>query len=131
MNDEIIVIGNSTNSASDLVIGHSVMEDSIDIEAVKKAMKDAGLKFDEYPNDEELSKVVNVLAKAEASSTGTCRGRRNTMLDDSDINHTRSARAVVNAVISTLTKYPMVYVSGGSEHQGPDGSGPVSVIARV
>lgn len=131
MNDEIIVIGNSVNSASDLVIGHSVMEDSIDIEAVKEAMKGAGLKFDEYPSDGEISKIINVLAKAEAASTGTCRGRRNPMIDDSDINHTRSARAVVNAVISTLTKDPMVYVSGGAEHQGPDGGGPVCVIAKA
>ena len=131
MNDEIIVIGNSVNSASDLIIGHSVMEDSIDIEAVKAAMKGAGLKFDEYPSDVEISKIINVLAKAEAASTGTCRGRRNTMIDDSDINHTRSARAVVNAVISTLTKDPMVYVSGGAEHQGPDGGGPVCVIAKA
>jgi len=131
MNDEIIVIGNSMNSASDLVIGHSVMKDSIDIEAVKEAMKNAGLKFDEYPNDQELAKIINVLAKAEASSTGTCRGRRNSMIDDSDINHTRSARAVVNAAIATLTKDPMVYVSGGAEHQGPDGGGPVCVIAKA
>lgn len=131
MNDEIILIGNSVKSASELVIGHSVMQDAIDIEAVKTAMKSAGLKFNEYPSDEELSKVVNVLAKAEAASYGTCRGRRNPMIDDSDINHTRSARAVVNAVIATLTKDPMVYVSGGAEHQGPDGGGPVCVIAKA
>lgn len=131
MNDEIILIGNSVKSASDLVMGHSVMKDSIDIDAVKDAMKEAGLKFNEYPSDAELSKIINVLAKAEAASTGTCRGRRNPMIDDSDINHTRSARAVVNAVISTLTKDPMVYVSGGAEHQGPDGGGPVCVIAKA
>lgn len=131
MNDEIIVIGNSVESASDLIIGHSVMKDSIDIEAVKTAMKSAGLQFDEYPSDNELAKIINVLAKAEAASNGTCRGRRNPMIDDSDINHTRSARAVVNAAIATLTKDPMVYVSGGAEHQGPDGGGPVAVIANA
>lgn len=131
MNDEIILIGNSVESASELVIGHSVMKDSIDIEAVKTAMKGAGLEFNEYPSDNELAKIINVLAKAEAASNGTCRGRRNPMIDDSDINHTRSARAVVNAAISTLTKDPMVYVSGGAEHQGPDGGGPVAVIARA
>ena len=26
---------------------------------------------------------------------------------------------------------PMIYVSGGSEHQGPPGSGPVAAIVRV
>jgi len=131
LKDEIIIIGNSIESASDLVIGHSVMKDAIDTEAVKEAMRGAGLKFNCCPSDEEVEKIVNVLAKAEASSTGTCRGRRNAMIDDSDINHTRSARAVVNAAISTLTKDPMVYVSGGAEHQGPDGGGPVAVIAKA
>ena len=131
LNDEIILIGNSTNSASDLISGHAVMKDSIDIEAVKEAMRAAGLVFEEYPSDKELGKIVNVLAKAEASSVGTCRDRRTVMLEDSDINHTRHARAVVNAVISTLTKDPMVYVSGGGEHQGPDGGGPVAVIAKA
>lgn len=129
--DEIIVIGNSVESASELVIGHAVMKDAIDTEAVKEAMVGAGLKLECCPSDEELKKIVNVFAKAEAASTGMCRGRRNPMIDDSDINHTRSARAVVNAAISTLTKDPMVYVSGGAEHQGPDGGGPVAVIARA
>lgn len=131
LKDEIIVIGNSEESASDLKIGHSVMQDAIDIDALFTAMKEAGLQFEGLPSEEELNKIVNVLAKAEASSTGSVRGRRNTMQDDSDINHTRSARAVVNAAIAAITRDPMVYVSGGAEHQGPDGGGPVSVIAKV
>jgi cyanuric acid amidohydrolase len=53
------------------------------------------------------------------------------MLDDSDSNHTRAARAAVGAVIASVIGDPMVYVSGGAEHQGPDGGGPVAVIARA
>lgn len=131
LKDEIIVIGNSENSASDLRIGHSVMKDAIDIDALFVAMRQAGLEFEGLPSQDQLDRIVNVLAKAEASSTGSVRGRRNTMQDDSDINHTRSARAVVNAAIAAITRDPMVYVSGGAEHQGPDGGGPVSVIAKV
>lgn len=52
------------------------------------------------------------------------------MLQDSDINHTRMARAVVGAVIAAEVQDPMINVSGGSEHQGPAGGGPVAVIAR-
>lgn len=131
LKDEIIVIGNSANSASELRIGHAVMQDAIDIDALFTAMRQAGLTFEGLPPQEELDRIVNVLAKAEASSNGLVRGRRNAMQDDSDINHTRSARAVVNAAIAAITRDPMVYVSGGAEHQGPDGGGPVSVIARV
>ena len=53
------------------------------------------------------------------------------MLTDSDINHTRQARSVVNAVISSIIEDPMNYVSGGAEHQGPPGGGPVAIIARI
>jgi cyanuric acid amidohydrolase len=53
------------------------------------------------------------------------------MMDDSDINHTRHARAVVSAVIASMIGDPMVYVSGGAEHQGPPGGGPVAAIVRL
>jgi cyanuric acid amidohydrolase len=123
---EILVLGNATASASDLVIGHDVMADAIDAEAVRRAMRDAGVD-PAAPGD----RVVGVYAKAEASADGRIRGRRHTMLDDSDINHTRHARAAVAAVIASIVGDPMVYVSGGAEHQGPSGGGPVAVIARA
>ena len=128
MNCEVILMGNSTKSISKYRIGHSVMKDSIDLESVIEAMNNAGLKVDKLPSEEDKKRIVNILAKAEASSDGLVRGRRTTMLTDSDINHTRHARAVVNGVISALVGDPMVYVSGGAEHQGPDGGGPVAVI---
>lgn len=125
---EIILMGNSTKAQSKYSIGHSVMKDPIDYKAVVEAIENAGMKVDKVPTDEQNKKIVNVLAKAEADSTGYVRGRRNTMHTDSDINHTRHARAVVNGVIGAIVGDPMVYVSGGGEHQGPDGGGPVAVI---
>ncbi|PYO02318.1 MAG: cyanuric acid amidohydrolase [Candidatus Rokuibacteriota bacterium] len=121
---ELIVLGNAEDSASDLVIGHDVMEDAIDAGAVRRAMRAAGCDGD------GAGRVVGVYAKAEASPTGRIRGRRHTMIDDSDINHTRHARAVVGGVIASVIGDPMVYVSGGAEHQGPSGGGPVAVIGR-
>ncbi len=119
-NCEILLLGNAAGAAGDLVIGHDVMEDAIDAAAVRRALASAG-------NGE----MVGVFAKAEAEPTGRIRGRRHTMMDDSDINHTRHARAAVAAVIASVVGDPMVYVSGGAEHQGPSGGGPVAAIARV
>jgi len=130
LNCEIILMGNSTQSVSDYRIGHSVMKDAIDLDAVIEAIENSGMKVDKLPTKEQALNIVNVFAKAEADSTGYVRGRRNTMLTDSDINHTRHARAVVNGVIAAVVNDPMVYVSGGSEHQGPDGGGPIAVIIR-
>jgi cyanuric acid amidohydrolase len=117
---EILVLGNAAGAAGDLVIGHDVMEDAIDAAAVRRALSSAG-----------SGELVGIFAKAEAEPTGRIRGRRHTMMDDSDISHTRHARAAVAAVIASIVGDPMVYVSGGAEHQGPSGGGPVAAIVRM
>lgn len=131
MNCEVLVMGNSKTSNSEYRIGHSVMKDAIDLEAILESLKNAGLEFESLPKKEDLDKIVNVFAKAESPSHGVVRNRRTTLLTDSDINHTRHARAVVNGVISSVVGDPMIYVSGGGEHQGPDGGGPISVIIKA
>lgn len=120
-NCEIFVLGNHAQSTSDLVIGHAVMQHALDTAAVQAAIAQTG---------QPVEAVVNLFAKAEADPRGEILGRRHTMLDDSDISHTRMARAVVGAVLASVSQDPMVYVSGGSEHQGPPGGGAVAAIAR-
>ncbi|HMK02358.1 MAG TPA: ring-opening amidohydrolase, partial [Reyranella sp.] len=66
-----------------------------------------------------------------ASPSGEIRGRRHTMLDDSDIHSTRHARALVGGVLAGVIGDTMLYVSGGAEHQGPAGGAPVAIIAKV
>ncbi|MEM9449650.1 MAG: ring-opening amidohydrolase [Cyanobacteria bacterium P01_E01_bin.6] len=126
-NCEILVLGNATNSHSKYLIGHSVMEHALDTAAVQRAIESATASLE---SPEQVPDIVNVFAKAEADPTGEVLGCRHTMLDDSDINHTRMARAVVGAVIASTVQDPMVYVSGGSEHQGPPGGGPIAVIIK-
>ena len=121
-NCEILVLGNAPTSTSNFVIGHSVMQHALDAQAVTKAIASTGQTSD---------RVINIFAKAEADPSGELLGRRHTMMDDSDINHTRMARAVVGAVVASIVQDPMVYVSGGAEHQGPSGGGPVAAIARI
>ena len=69
-----------------------------------------------------------MLAKAEASHDGRLRDYRHAMLDDSDIAGTRHARAFVCGALAGLVGHGEIYVSGGAEHQGPDGGGPVALI---
>jgi cyanuric acid amidohydrolase len=126
MHNVVIVMGNSALSASPYVIGHAVMRDAIDLAAVRAAFESAGLK-DGATED----KLVNVFAKAEASPDGAVRGFRHTMLEDSDIGSTRHARAAVGGLIAGVAGCGAVYVSGGAEHQGPAGGGPIAVIARA
>jgi cyanuric acid amidohydrolase len=128
MHNVVIVMGNSVCSQSRFVIGHAVMRDSIDISAVLEALKSVGLGLADAHGS---GRLVNIFAKAEASPHGAVRGFRHTMLDDSDIGSTRHARAAVGGLIGGLAGTGAVYVSGGAEHQGPCGGGPVAVIARV
>ena len=127
MHNVVIVLGNSASSASAFEIGHAVMEDAIDAAAVSAALQSVGLGANPQPGRE----LVNIFAKAEASPDGSVRGLRHTMLEDTDISSTRHARAAVGGLIAGLAGTGAVYVSGGAEHQGPAGGGPVAVIARL
>lgn len=118
LRNEIVVLGNAPGWDGDLVIDHEVMTDAIDAEAARRLLGRLG------------GEVVAVLAKAEAAPSGEIRGRRHTMLDDSDIHSTRHARALVGGVLAGVIGDTMLYVSGGAEHQGPPGGGPVAIIAR-
>jgi cyanuric acid amidohydrolase len=128
MHNVVIVMGNSALATSGLVIGHAVMRDALDLSAVLEALKHVGLGLADARMNQRL---VNIFAKAEAAPDGAVRGFRHTMLDDSDVGSTRHARAAVGGLIGGLAGTGAVYVSGGAEHQGPPGGGPVAVIARV
>ena len=130
MHNEVIVLGNSPAWASDAIIAHRVMQDAIDLPAVIGALTDAGLPPAGQLDATERARVLAVLAKADPSSTGQIRGARHIMLDDSDINATRHARALVGGVLAAVIGRTDLFVSGGAEHQGPDGGGPIAIIAR-
>jgi cyanuric acid amidohydrolase len=131
MHNVVIVLGNSVASASAFIIGHAVMRDSIDSGAVIDALASVGLWARDLPDPTIPARLVNIFAKAEASPDGSVRGLRHTMLDDSDIGATRHARAAVGGLLSGLAGTGSIYVSGGAEHQGPPGGGPVAAIARL
>src|SRR5579871_1558270 len=131
MHNVVVVMGNSVTSNADLVIGHAVMQDAIDAAAVRAALASVGLSADEMSNPASAGRLVNIFAKAEASPDGFVRGCRHTMLNDTDITSTRHARAAVGGLISGLAGTGAIYISGGAEHQGPAGGGPIAVIARA
>jgi cyanuric acid amidohydrolase len=131
MNCEIIVLGNSAPSTSDLVLAHAVMKDAIDAGAVREALRRAGLAVETELKESDRERLINVFAKCEPDRSGATRGRRHTMFEDSDVNYTRHIRGAVNAVIASVTGDTMCYVSAGAEHQGPPSGGVVAVLARV
>jgi cyanuric acid amidohydrolase len=127
---EIVVLGTAPSWSGPLRIGHCVMRDNIDIEPVRAVLAGLGLAAPGQLAAPERARVVALLAKAEAASDGALRGFRHTMLNDSDISSTRHARAFVAGALASLVGHAEIFVSGGAEHQGPDGGGPVAVIAE-
>jgi cyanuric acid amidohydrolase len=122
----VVVMGNAEGAAGDHVIGHAVMRDAIDLRGVLQAFASVGID----PIAGLPAGDVHVFAKAEAAPDGRVRGHRHTMLDDSDITPTRHARAAVGGLIAGVCGSGAIYVSGGAEHQGPPGGGPIAVIVR-
>ncbi len=131
LKNAVILLGNSTSAGGNLVIGHAVMQDAIDIDAIYDVLDQVGLPANGRLTDEQAGQVVNVFAKAEADPSGLVRDRRHTMLTDTDVSATRHARGAVGAVVAAVVGDPMIYVSGGAEHQGPSGGGPIAVIATM
>jgi cyanuric acid amidohydrolase len=130
LNHEILVIGMSAAWSGPLAVAHAVMVDGIDVEPVRAALARLGLGAPGQLDAAGRDRLVALLAKAEAGTIGRLRGRRHTMLDDSDISGTRHARAFVGGALAGLVGHAELFVSGGAEHQGPDGGGPVAVITR-
>ena len=129
---QVVVVGNATGVGGRYRIGHSVMNDALDQDGIWNAIREAGLELPERPHTSDLEgKLVNVFLKCEASGNGEVRGRRNAMLDDSDVHWHRQIKACVGGVTAAVTGDPAVFVSVSAAHQGPDGGGPVAAIVDL
>jgi cyanuric acid amidohydrolase len=126
---QIVVVGNVRGVGGRYRIGHSVMTDALDADGIWDAIRGAGLDLPERPHHTDLKgRLVNVFLKCEASKDGMVRGRRNAMMDDSDVSWHRQIKATVGGVTAAVTGDPAVFVSIAADHQGPEGGGPVIAI---
>jgi len=129
---QIVLLGNRAGAGGRYAIGHSVMKDALDIDGIYDAIRNAGLQLPERARAEDLKgKLVNCFLKCEADHRGTLRGRRQIMLDDSDVHHHRHAKAAVGGVAAAAIGDPAVFVSVDAMHQGPQGGGPVIAIVDL
>jgi barbiturase len=129
---QIVLLGNKAGAGGRYRIGHAVMRDALDIDGIYDAIRNAGIELPERPRSEDLKgRVVNCFMKCEADHRGTLRGRRQIMLDDSDVHHHRHSKAAVGGVAAAAIGDPAVFVSVDAMHQGPQGGGPVIAVVDV
>ncbi|KAK9354886.1 cyanuric acid hydrolase/Barbiturase [Lipomyces doorenjongii] len=120
-NCHIVVLASSKKASNPYRAVHGYMADAIDL----KVLLDLTSKI---PHGAER---VQIFVKAEPSTDGVVRGKRHTMMTDSDIQGTRHARAAVGGLVAGVWGETDVYVSGGAEGQGPMGGGSVCVVYKV
>jgi barbiturase len=126
---QIVLLGNKNGAGGRYRIGHAVMKDAIDIDGIYDSIRSAGLELPERPRAEDLKgRVVNCFMKCEADRRGTLRGRRQIMLDDSDVPWHRHSKGAVGGVAAAAIGDPAVFVSVDAMHQGPQGGGPCIAI---
>jgi cyanuric acid amidohydrolase len=129
---QVVVVGNARGVGGRYRVGHSVMKDALDADGIWAAIRDAGLDLPERPHVSDIGgRLVNVFLKCEVSQDGNVHGRRNAMLDDSDVHWHRQIKACVGGVTAAVTGDPAVFVSVSAAHQGPDGGGPVAAIVDL
>jgi barbiturase len=129
---QVVLLGNKPGAGGRFRIGHAVMRDALDMDGIYAAIGNAGLELPQRPRAEDLKgRVVNCFIKCEADRRGTLRGRRQIMLDDSDVHHHRHSKAAVGGVAAAAIGDPAVFVSVDAMHQGPHGGGPVIAIVDV
>ncbi|CAN7515073.1 ring-opening amidohydrolase [Variovorax paradoxus] len=129
--NEVIVLGHSAAWEGTLRMACAPMRDALDIGAVAEALRPLGMNAAPQLAAADAARVAAVFVKCEPDRRGHVRGVRHTMLDDTDINAQRHIRGAVGGMVAGVLGDARIFVSGGAEHQGPDGGGLVAVIAHA
>ena len=117
---QVVVVGNSRGVGGRYRIGHRVMRDALDADGIWAAITDAGLDLPDRPRSSDLKgRLVNVFLRCEVSQDGIVHGRRNAMLDDSDVHWHRQIKSAVGGVTASVTGDPAVFVSVSAAHRAP------------
>ena len=127
--NEVVVLGNGESWGGDLRIAHRPMADALDIGGIAGVLADLGIAASPQVSAADAARIACVLVKCEPDRRGKIRGSRHTMLDDTDINAQRHIRGAVAGLVAGVIGDGRIFVSGGAEHQGPDGGGLIAVIA--
>jgi cyanuric acid amidohydrolase len=128
--NEVIVLGNSPYWSGDLVIAHRPMADALDIGGIVAMLADLRIEAAPQVSTRDLQRLRAVFVKCEPDRRGAIRGQRHTMLDDTDINAQRHVRGALGGLVAGVIGDGRIFVSGGAEHQGPDGGGLIAAIAE-
>lgn len=126
---QLVALGNSAAAGGRLRVGHAAMADALDADALRRALRRAGLDVgDGSLTDAQRAKVVAVYAKFSAPVEGKLRGRRQIVESPEYMNQLKAA---IGGMFSAILQDNLVWISGSATHQGPAGGGTVAAVVDV
>lgn len=126
---QLIAMGNSSSAGGHLRVGHAAMADSLDADALRRALRRAGLDVGEGSLSEaQRGRVVAVYAKFSAPVEGKLRGRRQIVESPEYMNQLKAA---IGGMFAAILQDNLVWISGSATHQGPAGGGTVAAVVDV
>lgn len=126
---EAIVLGRKRGvAAGALDLRSGMLSDIVDIEGMARVVAPGSAEpISDAVKAAASGGVIAAFFKAGVSRSGTVRGRRTTVFS-SDLDPDKHMRAAASGVLAALLGDCRMFVSGGSEHQAPDGGALFAVI---
>ncbi len=126
---QLIAFGNRSGAGGRLRVGHAVMADMLDVAALPRAIRRAGLDVDDGPlSQEHRARIIAVYVKHSVPADGRLRGRRQVMESP---EYMKQAKAALGGMFSAFLQDNLIWISGSATHQGPVGGGTVAVVVDV
>ncbi len=125
----LMVIGNRQGAGGRLRVGRAVFEDLLDVGAVSRAVRNAGIPVGDGPLPPHVSsRIVATYIKYQEPVDGKLRGRR---LVTEDPSYVKSLKTVVASAFSAMLQDNMIWISAGGVQQGPPGGGTLAIVLDV
>jgi cyanuric acid amidohydrolase len=126
---QLMVFGNRPGAGGRLRVGHAAMADTLDIDALHRALRAAGLAVGPGPlSPEHRARVVAVYVKFSLPAGGRLRGRRQIAENPLYGEHVKAA---LGGMLSAMLQDNLVWISGSAVQQGPAGGGTVAAVVDV
>ncbi len=127
--NEVVVFGQAAGWAPGPRLAVRPLADALDLPGICAAFTAAGLPATPQLTAADQARLGCVLVKGEPDRRGTVRGQRHTMLGDTDLDPQRHLRGALGGLVAGVAGDGRLFVSGGAEHQGPEGGGLIAVFA--
>lgn len=127
---EAIVLGNRVGAGGELVAHRAILEDLLDVRAVKRVLVRAGLALDADGELATPDRVAACFVKAGVADDGKVRGAP-TPIHRSTISPERHMRAALSGAFGALLGTTRVFVTGDPVHAAPPGGGLACLLVRA